>query len=117
VPFVDPADMVQGAPLPGWSGRFFHSENMTFAHWDIAADAAPLHEHQHVQEEVWNVVAGELLITIDGVERQIGPGGVAVVPPNTPHAVRALTAARAVIADYPLRESLPGVGRTDRNAE
>jgi hypothetical protein len=41
MPFVDPAEMMNGSPLTGWTGRFFHSENMTFAHWEIAPDAAP----------------------------------------------------------------------------
>ena len=108
MPFVDPEHMLSGEPLPGWRGRFFHSENMTFAHYDIAADAAPLHEHQHLQEEVWNIVDGDLLVSIDGVEQRLGPGAVAVVPPNTRHSVRVLTAARAIIADYPLRLQLPG---------
>ena len=109
MPFIQPADMLSAEPLPGWNGRFFHSENMTFAHYDIASDSAPLQEHQHPQEEVWNVVEGAIVISIDGVERTVGQGGVAVVPPNTPHSVRALTHARAVIADYPLRPQIPGL--------
>ena len=44
MPFIDASDMLHGAPLPGWSGRFFHSEHMTFAHWDVAVDAVDLHE-------------------------------------------------------------------------
>jgi mannose-6-phosphate isomerase-like protein (cupin superfamily) len=111
VPFVDPPEMLQGEPLPGWVGHFFHAENMTFAHYDIASDAAPLHEHHHEQEEVWNVVDGEIAITIAGEERRVGRGGVAIVPPNTPHSVRPLGACRAVIADYPLRLHLPGQPR------
>jgi mannose-6-phosphate isomerase-like protein (cupin superfamily) len=103
--------MLNGRPLPGWSGRFFHSEHMTFSHYDIAADAAPLHEHHHPQEEVWHVVSGEVVISIDGEERRLGPGAVAVVPPNTPHSARALSACRAIIADYPLRLELPGQPR------
>jgi mannose-6-phosphate isomerase-like protein (cupin superfamily) len=109
MPFIDPAQMLSGDPLPGWSGRFFHAENMTFAHYEIAADAAPLHEHQHEQEEVWNIVEGEVLITIAGEERALGPGSVAIVPPDTPHSVKPKTACRAVIADYPLRLQLPGL--------
>jgi hypothetical protein len=30
MPFIDASEMLHGAPLQGWSGRFFHSENMTF---------------------------------------------------------------------------------------
>jgi mannose-6-phosphate isomerase-like protein (cupin superfamily) len=101
--------MLAGEPLPGWHGRFLHSATMTFAHYDIAADATPLHEHQHEQEEVWHIVEGEVAVTIDGEEQVLTGGCVAVVPPNTPHSVRPLGACRAIIADYPLRTSLPGV--------
>ena len=109
MPFVRPSDMLSGTPLPGWSGRFLHSANMTFAHYDIAADAAPLHEHHHEQEEVWHVVNGEIALTIAGEEQVLTAGSVAVVPPETPHSVRPLAAARVIIADYPLRPNLPGL--------
>ena len=109
MPFVRPSDMLAGTPLPGWSGRFLHSDNMTFAHYDIAADAAPLHEHRHEQEEVWHIVDGEVALTIAGEERVLGAGCVAVVPPDTAHSVRPLGACRAIIADYPLRPYLPGM--------
>jgi hypothetical protein len=52
MPFIHPRDMLQGSPLPGWTGRFFHSANMTFAYWEISADAHDLGEHDHEQEEV-----------------------------------------------------------------
>jgi len=85
MPFVRPSDMLSGRPLPGWSGRFVHSANMTFAHWDIEAGAAALHEHQHEQEEVWHIVAGEVALTVAGEEQVLGAGCVAVIPPHTPH--------------------------------
>jgi mannose-6-phosphate isomerase-like protein (cupin superfamily) len=100
--------MLSGTPLPGWSGRFLHSASMTFAHYDIAADAVPLHEHQHEQEEVWHVVDGEIALTIDGEEQVMTAGCVAVVPPQTPHSVRPLALAQAIVADHPLRPNLPG---------
>ena len=74
---------------------------MTFAHYEF--DAGSTHEHHHEQEEVWNVIEGELELTIDGVVRRAGPGVVAIVPPNTPHSVRALSGGRAIIVDHPLR--------------
>ncbi len=108
MPFFRPSEMLGGVPLPGWSGRFLQSANMTFAHYTIAADAAPLHEHQHEQEEVWHIVDGEVALSIAGEEQVLGAGWVAVVPPDTPHSVRPLSAWRAIIADYPLRPNLPG---------
>jgi quercetin dioxygenase-like cupin family protein len=103
--------MLQGTPLDGWEGRFFHSENMTFAYWDVAAGAADLHEHSHEQEEVWHVLEGEISLTVDGEERRLGPTMVAVVPPNTSHSVQVVGACRALVADYPLRPNLPGAGK------
>jgi mannose-6-phosphate isomerase-like protein (cupin superfamily) len=103
--------MLAGEPLPGWHGRFLHSEHMTFAHYDIAAGAAPLHEHQHEQEEVWHVVDGEVALTVAGEEAVLSAGCVAVVPPRALHSVRPIGACRVVIADYPLRPDLPGLAR------
>ena len=108
MPFIDADEMLHGAPLHGWSGRFFHSENMTFALWDIAADAAALHEHDHTQEEVWNVIEGELTLVVGDEERRLGPGSAAVVPPNTPHSAVAVGACRVIVTDYPVRDQLPG---------
>jgi mannose-6-phosphate isomerase-like protein (cupin superfamily) len=109
VPIVRPDDMLHGEPLPGWRGRFFHSAAMTFSCYDIAADATALHEHQHAQEEVCHVVEGEVVVSIAGVEHTLTAGCAAVVPPETPHAVRPVADCRVVIADFPLRPSLPGM--------
>ena len=79
MPFFRPSEMLGGGPLPGWSGRFLQSANMTFAHYTIAADAAPLHEHQHEQEEVWHIVDGEVALSHRrrgaGARRRLGGGG------------------------------------------
>src|SRR5262245_3060033 len=99
MPFIRPAEMQIGRPLPGWTGRFYHSQTMTFGVWEIAPDAAPLHEHHHPQEEVWNVVEGEIALTIDGIEQIVGPHMAAVVPPNTRHSARPLGRCRAIVVD------------------
>ncbi len=87
---------------PGWHGRYFHSPSMTFAHYEFEAGSS-IHEHFHEQEEVWEVIEGELDVTVDGVTQTVGPGMAAIVPPNTPHAVRAVTDGKAIVVDYPLR--------------
>jgi quercetin dioxygenase-like cupin family protein len=88
--------------LPGWHGRYFHSQNMTFAHYDFARGAS-IHEHAHEQEEVYEVIEGELEVTIDGATQIARAGLVAIVPSNARHSVRALPDGRAIIVDYPLR--------------
>jgi unsaturated pyranuronate lyase len=108
-PFIEPGDMIPGSPLPGWAGRFFHSAHMTFAHWDVDSGAADLHEHAHPEEEVWHVIEGEVVLVIDGTERALGPGAAAVVPPHVPHAARVTGGCRVIVADFPRRDSLPGV--------
>jgi unsaturated pyranuronate lyase len=102
MPFIDVADMPTGGPLPGWKGRFWRSENMSFAHY--ATDAGSLiHEHHHPNEEVWAVIEGQLEVTIDGATQVAGSGRVAVVPSNARHSVKALTEARAIVANHPIR--------------
>lgn len=105
MPFVDTSTVEPRSPLPGWSGRFVHSENMTFVYWDIADGAQPLHEHDHIQEEVWHVIDGEIEITIEGVSQTAGPGCVALIPPSARHSVRVLRSSRVLVIDYPKREA------------
>lgn len=107
--FVDSRELHPRQPLAGWNGRFFHSDHMTFVYYEIDADAVPIHEHRHPEEEVWNVVEGKLAITIDGVEHVAGPGCAAIVPSNTPHSTRALSASRAIVVDFPIRDRVGGL--------
>jgi quercetin dioxygenase-like cupin family protein len=107
MPFIDTRELRSREPLPGWEGRYFHSQSMTFGYYRVAAGAT-IHEHHHENEEVWHVIEGELEVTIGGEMRIAGPGCVAVVPPNTPHAVRALTDGRSIVVDHPLRRQVGG---------
>lgn len=103
MPFIDTSELAVQERRPGWRGRYFRSPSMTFAHWEFAA-GSDIHEHSHPQEEVWEILEGELEVTVGGVTRVARPGVVAIVPPDTPHSVRALTDGRAIVIDYPLRE-------------
>ena len=103
MPFIDTNAIEAKEKRPGWRGRLFHSPSLTFANWDFDAGAA-IHEHSHPQEEVWQVIEGELAVTIGGATEVAGPGMVAVVPANTVHAVVALTAGKAMVVDHPRRD-------------
>jgi quercetin dioxygenase-like cupin family protein len=102
MPFVDVSSLREIERLPGWHGRYFHSPSMTFAHYAFVRGAS-VHEHFHPQEEVYEVIEGELEVTIDGVTQIARPGLVAIVPPGVPHSLKAITDGRAIIVDYPLR--------------
>lgn len=100
--FIDTRELPVVVRKPGWRGRFFDSPNMSFVQYEFDAGAS-IHEHVHPQEEVWQIVEGELDITIAGVTQRAGPGYVGIVSGNTRHSVVALTAGRVFIVDYPLR--------------
>jgi quercetin dioxygenase-like cupin family protein len=53
------------------------------------------------------VIEGELEITVEGKVQRAGPGTAAIVPPNVPHAVRAITDGKAIVVDHP-RRPIPG---------
>jgi quercetin dioxygenase-like cupin family protein len=102
MPFVDTSGLKVIERLPGWKGRYFHTKTMTFAHYDFAAGSS-IHEHFHSEEEVYEVIEGELEVTIDGRSQIAKAGIVAIVPANSPHSVRALTDGRLIVVDHPAR--------------
>jgi quercetin dioxygenase-like cupin family protein len=114
MPIVDTSSLDVIERLPGWYGRYFHSPSMTFAHYDFKRGSS-IHEHFHPQEEVYEVIEGELEMTIDGVVHIARPGLVAIVPGNAHHSVKALTDGRAIIVDYPRRPEIHGPEPTTRN--
>ena len=103
MPFIDTSSLKVIERLPGWRGRYFHSDSMTFAHYEFDRGAS-IHEHFHPEEEVYEVIEGELELTIDGVAQIARAGVVGIVPANVRHAVRALTDGRAIIVDHPARK-------------
>ena len=102
MPFLDIANLKVIERLPGWKGRYFHTATMTFAHYDFTRGST-IHEHFHAEEEVYEVIEGELEMTIADVAQVVRPGVVAVVPSNARHSVKALTDGRVIIVDHPAR--------------
>jgi quercetin dioxygenase-like cupin family protein len=100
--FVDTNRLKVVERLPGWKGRYFHTASMTFAHYDFTAGSS-IHEHFHPEEEVYEVIEGELEVTIDGQSQIARPGIVAIVPANSRHAVTALSDGRLIVVDHPSR--------------
>jgi quercetin dioxygenase-like cupin family protein len=102
MPYVDVSSLPVRERLPGWRGRYFHSEHMTFAHYEFQKGAS-IHEHYHPEEEVYEVLEGELELTIEGVPQLAKPGMVAIVPSNARHSVKALSDGRLIVIDHPRR--------------
>jgi len=52
---------------------------------------------------LYEVIEGELELTIDGVTQIAREGIVAIVPSGVRHSVKALSNGRAIIIDFPVR--------------
>lgn len=105
MPIVDTMSLEVGEPLPGWHDRYFHSQTMSFTYYDVD-EGAFIHEHWHDHEEVWHVIEGTLEFTVDGEILVGGNGTAALVPANAHHSVKALTNAKVIIANHPVRERI-----------
>lgn len=89
--------------MPGFHGRFVHTDRMTLAYWKIAKGAVlPLHQHPH--EQVVTMRDGSLEITAGNVTHLLGPGDVLVIPGDIPHSGRALTDVDVLDVFQPVRE-------------
>ena len=102
MPFLDTNALPVVERLPGWFGRYFHTANLTFAHYNFRRHAT-IHEHSHPEEEVYEVTDGELELTIEGAAQVVKPGMVGIVPANARHSVKAITDGKVIIVDYPAR--------------
>jgi quercetin dioxygenase-like cupin family protein len=102
--FIDTDNLPAVERLPGWRGRYFDSANMTFAHYEFDAGSS-IHEHSHPQEEVYEIIEGELELTIAGVTQRLHPGRVGIVPANALHSVKAISSGKLIVVDYPVREA------------
>ena len=103
MPFIELEEFEQREMFPGCKVRFVHSENMTFSYWTVEAGAV-LPSHSHPHEQVANMIEGMFEMTIDGETRVLGPGAVAVVPPNAVHSGKAIKQCRVIDVFYPIRE-------------
>ena len=99
---IDVARLPEIERLPGWRGRFFHSEHMTVAHYEFTRGSR-VHEHHHPQEEIYHVLEGELELTVEGAAQVARPGLAVIVPGNARHSMKALTDGKVLIVDSPRR--------------
>ena len=89
---------------PGYFGKVIHTDNMTLVYWRVEAGALlPAHAHPH--EQVVSMLEGRFELSISGGETcKLEPGEIAVIPGNTEHAGRAVSACRFLDVCYPVRE-------------
>lgn len=66
----------------------------------------PLHTHPDSDETMY-ILAGEILMNMDGTEHRVAAGGVTIAPRGVPHAFKVLQEGTRVFACTPWRR--PGV--------
>lgn len=89
--------------MPGYHGKMIHSNEMTWAFWDVE-EGAMVPEHQHIHEQIMHVVEGRFEFTVDGETNIHEPGDVVVIPSNVPHGGKALTPCKLMDIFSPARE-------------
>lgn len=89
--------------MPGFHGRFVHTQNNTLALWRIEQGAVA-GDHHHPHEQSIMLLEGELDLTVDGRTMRMTPGKVFVVPGDVPHAATAVTPCTLLDVFYPVRE-------------
>lgn len=89
--------------FPGFVGRFIHTDNMTFAYWEIKKGSA-LPEHSHLHEQVVNMLEGEFEIILEGNPNHLLQGNILPIPSHSKHAGRAITDCKILDVFYPVRE-------------
>jgi len=87
--------------------RAVTSETMTVAHVRLR-EGAVLPEHAHANEQVVNVIEGELELTMDGQAHRLTYGNVLVIPSNKPHSGRAIKDCLVVDVFHPARQDFAG---------
>ena len=100
---IDLKDEKQHEPVPGYRVKFVHSENMTFAFWDIKKGHA-VPEHSHPNEQVVKMLKGELKLIVEGVEYVLREDDVMVIPANIKHGAYSLSDCITIDTFYPVRE-------------
>ena len=90
-------------PVEGFRARFVHSDNMTFAFWDIKKGYS-VPEHAHPHEQVVKMLEGQLEIDLEGKKHVLEPGMVLIIPGNVKHSAYAHTDCRAIDTFFPVRE-------------
>jgi quercetin dioxygenase-like cupin family protein len=89
--------------FPGLRARLIHTDRVTHS-WVSVDEGATFPEHQHPHEQIVSVIEGELELVVGGVVHRLTAGQVFVIPPDTPHSGRGVTACRVLDAFAPARD-------------
>jgi len=109
MPFTELSHLPSKEIVPGFEGRFIHTDHVTLAYWDIKSGSI-LPEHSHVNEQISHILEGRFELTIEGETQIVEAGKVAVIPAHANHSAKALTDCKALDVFYPARDDYRSVG-------
>jgi quercetin dioxygenase-like cupin family protein len=75
--------------LPGVTRQVVHGERQTMVRY-VYAPGSVFPVHAHSEEQCTIVISGRIQFDIDGVQTELGPGGILVIPGKVPHGARVL---------------------------
>lgn len=101
--YIDLTEIQAKEVVPGFHGKFVHTENMTTAYWDIIANSS-LPEHAHIHVQIMNLIEGEFEMEIDGQHLKLYAGAVVIIPSNVRHSGIAVTYCKIIDIFQPVRE-------------
>ena len=101
--FVDLNNLKEYELAKGVRAHIINCDSMSISYVNLDA-GADMPEHNHINEQVVNVIEGELELTVNGEPRVLMAGVVEVLPSNVPHSARALTDCRVIDVFHPARE-------------
>lgn len=95
---------------PGIFGATVHTEQLTATLYRYGGGSS-WEEHQHPQDQMTYVIAGEIDFTVNGQAVRLQAGQFATLPGGTPHAATVAADASAVTLNvFTHREAVPSVG-------
>lgn len=101
--YINLENLEEKEVVPGFHGKFVHSENMTIVYWSIKAGSA-LPEHHHPHEQIVNLIEGTFEFVMQGETQVVKPGTTIIVPSDVPHSGKAITDSKIIDIFYPVRE-------------
>ena len=104
-------DQIEKAELfPGFMAKIVHTPFASISYvWVDEGAVLPIHHHP--EEQILNLIEGEMEVTVGGITCQCSPGAVIVIPPNQPHTVTAITRCLAIDVFAPPRKDYHAFGK------
>jgi len=89
--------------IPGFHGKFIHSDKATISFWEIEA-GHDLPEHSHIHEQTTLVLNGTFQLNIEEKRYTLKSNQLITIPPDKKHSGTAITDCNIIDVFCPVRE-------------